>query len=145
MPYKSLEISNASSASVPPTKQVQFYKGYSSLDRANSTFKLFDLDLVKQNIINTFNTRKGERVMNPLFGSIVWDILMEPMTPAIREALNDDVKSICSSDPRVTPTSIKITEYPSGYIVEVTLKLVGTDQSTFMALTFDQIIGLSVQ
>ena len=145
MPYKSLEISNASSVSVPPTKQVQFYKGYSSLDRANPTFKLFDLDLVKQNIINTFNTRKGERVMNPQFGSIVWDILMEPMTPAVREALNDDVKSICNSDPRVTPTSIKITEYPSGYIVEVTLQLVGTDQSTFMALTFDQIIGLSVQ
>jgi phage baseplate assembly protein W len=143
MPYKSIEISNASSNAVPSAKQIQFYKGYSS--RASSTFKLFDLDLIKQNIINTFNTRKGERVMNPQFGSIVWDILMEPMTPLLRELLNDDIKSICSSDPRVTPTSIKITEYPSGYIVEVTLLLVGTDQSTFMTLTFDQIIGLSVQ
>lgn len=145
MPYKSLEISNANSVSIPSAKQVQFYKGYSSLDRANPTFKLFDLDLIKQNIINTFNTRKGERVMNPLFGSIVWDILMEPMTPALRDVLNDDIKSICNSDPRVNPTSIKITEYPSGYIVEVTLQLVGTDQSSSMTLTFDQIIGLSVQ
>jgi hypothetical protein len=92
MPYKSIEISNASSNSVSSAKQVQFYKGYSS--RANSTFKLFDLDLIKQNIINTFNTRKGERVMNPQFGSIVWDILMEPMTPLLRELLNDDIKSI---------------------------------------------------
>lgn len=145
MPYKSLEISNKNLVSVPSAKQVQFYKGYSTVNRTNPTFKLFDLDLIKQNIINTFNTRKGERVMNLDFGSIVWDILMEPMTPAIREALNNDVKSICNSDPRVNTVSIKITEYSSGYIVEVTLQLVGTDQSSVMTLTFDQIIGLSVQ
>jgi hypothetical protein len=145
MPYKSLEITNASLTVEPSTKKVQFYKGYSSLTPANASVKLFDLDLIKQDIVNTFNTRRGERVMNPTFGTIIWDILMEPMTPAIREALNNDIKHICNSDPRAIPIAINLTEYPTGFIVEITMKLKGTDQSSAMKLTFDQNVGLIVQ
>ena len=83
--------------------------------------------------------------MNPLFGSIIWDVLMEPMTPAIREALNKDITTICNSDPRVSAQNIKLTEYPTGYILEATLVLIGSDQSTTMTLSFDQNIGLTVR
>jgi len=145
MPYKSLEITNASLVSEPSTKKVQFYKGYSSRTPANASVKIFDLELVKQNIINTFNTRRGERVMNPNFGTIIWDVLMEPMTPDIRDALTQDIKRICESDPRAIPVSMNLTEYPTGYIVEVTMKLKGTDQTSAMRLSFDQNIGLTVQ
>ncbi len=145
MPYKSLEITNASLKVEPSAKKIQFYKGYSSLTPTNSSVKIFDLELVKQDIINTFSTRRGERVMNPSFGSIIWDVLMEPMTPAIRDSLNEDIKRICNSDPRVEPLELKLTEYPSGYIIEATLKLKGTDQSTYMKLIFDQNIGLNIQ
>mgnify|MGYP006302034373 CR=1 FL=1 len=145
MPYKSQEISNATLVSEPASKKIQFYKGYSTVNPANPTSKLFDLELIKQNIINTFNTRRGERVMNPAFGSIVWDAIMEPMTPVLREALNNDIKNICNSDPRAVATEMKLTEYPSGYIIEVTMKLKGTDQTSNMIMTFDQNIGLTVQ
>jgi phage baseplate assembly protein W len=144
MPYKSLELTNASAVPAATSKQVQFYKGFSTV-QANPTSKLFDLELIKQNIINTFYTRRGERVMNPNFGSIIWDLLMEPMTPQVRESLNSDVKRICSSDPRAVPTNLKVIEFQSGYIVEVTMKLVGSDVSSQMTLTFDQNIGLTVQ
>jgi phage baseplate assembly protein W len=145
MPYKSIEINNAN-AIVEQVQQVShFYKGFSSVNPSNTTAKLFDLELIKQDIINQFNTRKGERVMNPNFGSIVWDVLMEPMTPEVRHALNDDITAICNSDPRVTPTQINLTEYPTGYIIEVALLLNGTDQSSVLRLSFDQHIGLSVQ
>ena len=145
MPYKSIELSNASAVPAATSKKLQFYKGFSTVDPANPTNKLFDLELVKQNIINTFHTRRGERVMNPDFGSIIWDLIMEPMTPQLRETLNNDIKTICSSDPRAIPTNIKLIEFPSGYIVEVTMKLVGSDVSSQMRLTFDQTIGLTVQ
>jgi phage baseplate assembly protein W len=145
MPYKSIEITNASVVSSTTSKQVQFYKGFSTTDPANATSKLFDLELIKQNIINTFNTRRGERVMNPNFGSIVWELIMEPMTPQTKEALNADIQRICSSDPRAIPTDIKLIQFPSGYIVEVTMKLVGSDVSSQMRLTFDQNIGLTIQ
>ena len=107
--------------------------------------RLFDLDLIKQDIINQFNTRKGERVMNAQFGSINWDLLMEPLTEATTEALKDDIQAIVSSDPRVTPSQIKLTEYDNGYLLELTLTLVNTDQSTNLKLSFDQKLGLVVQ
>jgi hypothetical protein len=145
MPYKSLEINTANTYANQPAKTSQFYMGFSTQDPANTSSRLYDFDLIKQDILNHFNTRKGERVMNPTFGSIIWDVLMEPMTPQIKEALNKDIVTICNYDPRVTPTQINLTEYPSGYIIEITLVIKGTDQSSNMKLTFDHTAGLSVQ
>ena len=83
--------------------------------------------------------------MNPRFGSIIWDLLMEPLTEEVRELLNQDIVEICNSDPRVVPTQLDLTEYENGYILDVTLLLKGTDQSANMRLTFDQKLGLTVQ
>jgi phage baseplate assembly protein W len=83
--------------------------------------------------------------MNPNFGSIIWDLLMEPLTDQTRDALNQDIVEICNSDPRVVPTQLDLTEYENGYVLDVTLVLKGTDQSANMRLTFDQSIGLTVQ
>jgi hypothetical protein len=145
MAYKSIEISNANAISQQPIKTSQFYMGFSSVDPANTSSRLYDLDLIKQDIINQFNTRKGERVMNPTFGSVIWDVLMEPLTPNIREVLNNDILTICNSDPRVTPTAVNLTEKEQGYLLEVTLQLKGTDQSSNLILSFDQKVGLRVQ
>jgi phage baseplate assembly protein W len=145
MPYKSIEITNASATPAAISSKVQFYRGYSTIDSSNPTARLFDLELIKQDIINHFNTRRGERVMNPAFGSIIWDLLMDPITPQSREALNADIKKICSSDPRAIPIDLKLIQFATGYIVEVTMKLVGHDVSSKMTLTFDQTIGLTVQ
>jgi phage baseplate assembly protein W len=145
MPYKSLEINNAAVVNQPRTKTQQFYKGFSTLDARNTGSKLYDLDLIKQDLLNQFTTRKGERVMNPNFGCIIWDVLMEPLTSEVSEALNVNIAEICNSDPRVIPTRINLSEYPTGYIIEVTLKLKGTDQSSNMTLAFDQKLGLRVQ
>ena len=145
MPYKSIEISNANAIPQQPTKTNQFYMGFSSVDPTNTGSRLYDLDLIKQDIINQFNTRKGERVMNPTFGSIIWDVLMEPLTLDIREALNNDILTICNSDPRVTPIAVNLTEKEQGYLLEVTLQLKGTDQSSNLILSFDQKVGLRVQ
>jgi phage baseplate assembly protein W len=145
MPFKSIEINNANQVAQQPTKVSQFYKGFSSIDPANTGSKLYDLELIKQDILNQFSTRKGERVMNPTFGSIIWDLLMEPLTPQVTDALNKDIVTICNSDPRVIPTQINLKEYPTGYVIEVTLKLKGTDQSSNLIMTFDQKLGLRVQ
>jgi phage baseplate assembly protein W len=121
------------------------YKGFSSLNPASNGSKLYDLELIQQDIINHFNTKKGSRVMNPAFGSAIWDLIMEPLTEQTRDALQADVTNVCNSDPRVTPTQIDLTEYPNGYVLELTLLLNGTNQTANMKLTFDQSIGLTRQ
>lgn len=145
MPYKTIELTDNKSIGKQNTiKRSQFYKGFSTLaDQSN--VKLYDFDLIKQDILNHFKTKKGERIMNPAFGSIIWDLLMEPLTEQVREALINDVNEICNFDPRVTPTQIDLTESEQGYLLELTLVMVGTDQSSSMKLTFNQQLGLIVQ
>lgn len=144
MPYKSLVLSSSNAVYQQPIKQKShLYKGFSSLDDTNPSSKLFDLDLIKRDILNQFNTKKGSRVMKPDFGSDIWDILMQPLTPNVRELLVNDVQRVCTSDPRVIPTQMDITEYTDGFILELTLVLKGTDQSSTMKITFNQDIGLA--
>jgi len=145
MPYKSLEITNSAEAYQRAPKTSQFYIGFSSTDIANVNNKLYDLDIIRQDLINQFKTRKGERLMRPTFGTIIWDVIMEPMTDEIYDLLSDDITAICNSDPRVVPTKIDLTEFEGGYLVEVTLQVVGTDQSTILKLSFNQETGLILQ
>ena len=145
MPYKNLEINVQNYSSQHTDVLTHYYKGFSTVDPDNRASKLYDFDLIKQNILNHFNTRKGQRVMNPTFGSIIWDVLMEPLTPRIKTALTKDVEDICNLDPRVYPTQIQITEYEQGYLIEVALSMKNTDQSSTLRMAFDQKIGLVLQ
>ena len=144
MSFKTIEITGSKVVAQQSRKTSHFYKGFSTLTGDTNT-QLFDFDLIKQDLINHFKTRKGERVMNPTFGSVIWDLLMEPLTDETRELLRQDISNICNSDPRVVPTQLDLTEYENGYILEITLVLSGTNQSSNMKLVFDQKVGLSVQ
>ena len=145
MAYKSIEITNARAVYKQAPKTSQFYVGFSSTNIANTNSKLYDLDLIKQDLINHFNTRKGERIMNPSFGSVIWDLIMEPLTPDLQLVIQEDIDAICNSDSRVVPTQIKISELTTGYLVEITIQLVGSDQSANLSLNFNQTIGLLAQ
>jgi phage baseplate assembly protein W len=145
MAYKKIEITQNKMVQTSASQSSQFYKGFSSVDETTTNTQLYDFDLIKQDIINHFKTKKGERLMNPNFGSIIWDLLMEPLTADVRNALKEDVNTICTYDPRVTPTQMDITEYESGFLLELTLVMNTTNESTNMRLAFDQSIGLRVQ
>lgn len=145
MPYKNLEL-NTSNYNIKHTDKLsQFYKGFSTIDSTNYGSKLFDFDLIKQDIMNHFNTRKGQRVMNPTFGTIIWDLIMEPLTDQVKDAIIQDIQAICTFDPRVDLLQLKIDEYEQGYLVEITLQLKDTDQSSTLKLMFDQKIGLRAE
>jgi phage baseplate assembly protein W len=144
MPYKNIVITGGSSQTVIPKKS-QFYVGFSTVNSSNPGNKLYDFELIKQDLINNFKTRKGERVMNPNYGSIIWDLLFEPLTDDVQQMIRDDILRICKSDPRVNTTQLDIREYDQGFLVELTLMLVETSQVSNLKIAFDQQIGLRVQ
>lgn len=146
MAYKNIELNPSQYNLQQTAKQSQFYVGYSSLNESSTgETVLYDFDLIRQDIINHFNTRKGERVMNPSFGTIIWDVIFDPFTEDVKQAISNDVSTICNYDPRVVPIQININEQEYGMLLEVTLKLKGTDQTTQMRLAFDKQIGLIAQ
>ena len=113
------------------------YKGFSTVAGVKSN-QLYDLDLIKQDLINHFYTRKGERVMEPDFGSVIWDMLYEPMDKTNKEIIVDDCKKIIISDPRVDLRDIYLTESENGLRVDIGINVKPYNQSAQMLLEFER-------
>lgn len=113
------------------------YRGFSTYNRFKK-FRLTDYELVKQNLINHFNIRKGEKLMNPNFGTIIWNTLFEPLTDEVRKIITDDVKKIAAYDPRVNVDNITITEKDFGIQIELDLTYSGNNQTSTLVLNFDR-------
>ena len=99
------------------------FKGFSS--RAdNSNFKLYDFALIKQDLINRLSVRKGERVENPEFGTIIYDVLFEPLTDDIKQAVADDITANLNADPRLQTEEIIVSEFEHGIAVQASIRFV---------------------
>lgn len=113
------------------------YRGFSTVN-SNSKFKQTDFEVVKQDIYNHFSIRKGEKLMQPDFGSIIWNLLFEPLTSEIRQMIVDDVTRIASYDPRVNIENVVVTQVDQAIQVEMTLRYLLTNQQSSMNLAFSQ-------
>jgi len=112
------------------------YRGFNTIDQSKK-FRLTDLDLVKRDLLNHFQIRKGEKLMNPEFGSIVWNLLFEPLDEETKQILQDDVKRVVSYDPRLSINEILLEQLDHGLQVQVSLTYIPSNTSTVMNLTFD--------
>ncbi len=113
------------------------FKGFSSkADKRN--FKLYDFEAAKQDLINRLSVRKGERVENPEFGTIIYDTLFEPFTDTLKEAVLDDVTANLNADPRISTTEIIVTEADHGIAIQATIRYVPLDITEKLQFTFDE-------
>lgn len=113
------------------------YYGFSTYNRARK-FKLTDLELVKQDLFNHFHIRRGEKLMNPNFGTIVWDILFEPFNDNTKKIISDDVRRVINYDPRIEVEDVLITDYTDGIQIEVALRYVLDNRQSALLLKFDR-------
>lgn len=143
MPFKSLEINPVKYKEEYTVNKTQIYKGFSTVNNRSST-KLYDFELIKQDILNQLYVRKGERVMSPNFGTIIWDILFDPLTEDTKNLISEDLFTILTADPRAVPTKINIDEFQNGLVIEIELTVVNSNQVESLKLTFDRNIGLVV-
>jgi phage baseplate assembly protein W len=112
------------------------YRGFSTLD-GSKNFRVTDFNLIKRDILNHFNIRKGEKLMNPNFGTIIWNILHEPFTDDLKSVITQDVKTVAGYDPRVSFDNIIITEYDQGIRIELQLRYIPTNQTNVMLMSFN--------
>jgi phage baseplate assembly protein W len=113
------------------------YKGFSTLSNAKK-YTLTDFDLVKQDLINYFKIRKGEKLMQPEFGTIIWGLLFEPLTEDVQDAISQDISRIVGYDPRLKVGQIQVLQQTNGFLVQLTLSFVPTNQVDTIQLNFDQ-------
>tara|TARA_A200000159_G_C7310157_1_gene334218 strand:- start:1243 stop:1599 length:357 start_codon:yes stop_codon:yes gene_type:complete len=84
--------------------------GFSTKNKQAINHTLTGKELVVEDLLNNIMTRKGERIMMPTYGSIVHDLVFEPLTSDIKKLIEDDLTQIINDEPRVNLTSINLTE-----------------------------------
>lgn len=114
-----------------------FFKGFSTIGLQNR-WKLEDTELIKRDLMNHFQTRRGERLNNLEFGSKIWEFVFEGMTDELREAIVSDVQNIIDSDPRVVAKDITIQQFQHGFQIELDLYFVNQNVSEAMFVQFNQ-------
>jgi phage baseplate assembly protein W len=138
--YKQIRVKDKKSvgADIPGSRT---YRGISTVNEGNSSKVLYDLSLIKQDILNHFHIRQGEKLSDPEFGTIIWDALFEPFTGDMKNAIIENVSNIVNYDPRVKVNNITVDQYESGLQIEVSLVYLPYNISENMKLTFDQNAG----
>ena len=132
---------------IPPAAKTapivpQMYKGFSTLSPDSENYQIYDIALVKQDLINHFNIRQGERLMQPTFGTIIWDLLFEPLTEDFKNLIIQNVNKIINYDPRISAQQVIVTTYESGIQIECLLTYLPYNISEVLQLRFDQTLGL---
>ena len=130
MAYESETNQNLSNSSVT-------FKGFSSkAERQN--FKVYDFECAKQDLINRLSVRKGERVENPEFGTIIYDCLFEPFTEELRDQIIDDITENLNADARISTQEILVSEKDHGIAIQATIKYVPLDITEKLQFSFDE-------
>lgn len=122
----------------------QIYRGISTVNSDATSINLYDADLIKQDLLNHFNIRKGEKIYNANFGTIIWDVLFEPMTENIKDAVMKDALSIFDADPRINATNVTILQKDYGIQLYAEIEFIKIKVIEKMIFDFDQQNGLSL-
>jgi phage baseplate assembly protein W len=112
------------------------YRGFSTIGQVKK-FKMSDLELVKQNLFNHFNIRKGEKLMQPGFGSVIWSMMFEPLNEETKNLIQADVKKVVGYDPRTRVNNVIITQFDHGVQLDIEMEYLPSNQSDTLRLTFD--------
>lgn len=100
------------------------YKGFSSFEfQSKKTFKLHDIELVKMDLLNHIFTKRGERVMMPNFGTIIPELIFEPLTPDLVDTVREEVLRVINYDPRVDLLDIEATADFDNHLVQVAARV----------------------
>jgi phage baseplate assembly protein W len=142
MAYKNLVITPPQYINQDATKQSQFYRGFSTINNTTKSVALYDTELIKQDLINQFSTKKGERLMHPEFGTIIWDIIFDPLTDILKQSIIDDVDTILASDPRISPIQVLVIEKDYGILIEASVTYTNSNQVDNLRINFDKELGL---
>ncbi len=114
------------------------FRGYSSVGTTFLSPVRYDLDLAKQDLVNQFNTRLGERVMLPNFGTIIWDLLFDPLDESLIKLIRDDVVRIINEDPRWRLISVDVAEGPNALDIRILVNYRPSGETITLPLTYDK-------
>lgn len=135
--YNQKSVANRSAITTEQDQGIFTYKGFSSKE-VTRNYKLYDIDLVKQDLINHFYIRKGEKLENPEFGTVIWDMLFEPFTEDVKNIIAKDVEDIVNYDPRIIVNEIQVDSTDQGIRIQADVTYIPFNINERMTFDFDK-------
>ena len=113
------------------------FKGYSTVDVRFGNVVLEDIALAKRDLLNHFYTRKGERLGQPEFGSILPDLVFEPLDDLVIDLVEDDVRDIIDNDPRwiLNNLDVRVSTHTITCVVNLTYRDTATVDELYLEFT----------
>lgn len=100
------------------------YRGASFFEyERTKNFSLKDVELVKLDLLNRIYTRKGERIMMPNEGTILPDIIFEPLDSETIQVVEEDLRAVFRRDPRVEVLSFEMIPLYDDQVLSITVRL----------------------
>jgi phage baseplate assembly protein W len=132
------KVVSVNKASVGDNNSGSFvYRGFNSKETTKN-YKLYDIDLVKQDLMNHFYIRKGEKLENPEFGTIIWDMLFEQFTESVKNMIAKDVEEIINYDPRMQVNEVQIDSTDIGIRIQADITYIPFNINEKMTFEFDK-------
>lgn len=97
------------------------FKGFTTPVQGR-TKTLYNEEIVRQDLINHFNTKKGERAFDADYGFIGWDLIFSLDNYNTQNLLEADCRRIVYEEPRVILLNIRSEKIEYGYAIEIDLK-----------------------
>ncbi len=106
-----------------PAVLQRYFIGFSTLSSGTTGVRtLYDIDLINVDLMNSFNTLVGERVMRPDYGCKLWNYVMEPMNAVNTEAVIAETTRIVNLDSRCQVLDVQVLIVAHGFRIECVLE-----------------------
>ncbi len=116
----------------------RYFVGFSTQNSARTGVSTFyDIDLVNIDLMTSFMTRVGERVMRPDWGCKLWDYLMEPFTTMLQQQIISETQRICNLDTRTQFINMQIYQLDHGFRIDVLLNYVPWNVTSNFSVNFE--------
>lgn len=123
-----------------------YYSDVNSLMQAHPNTKDISVmeneDSVKNAIRNILLTRKGERFFNPAFGSGIYSVLFENMSPATESDLRTIINNALDNyEPRANVLKLEVSPYPdeNGVVITLVFSVINRTEPVVMNILLDRI------
>jgi len=138
--YKETVVAGKEFKTQPPSQKM--YRGISTVNEANSSFALYDIGLIKQDLLNHFHIRQGEKLENPEFGTNIYAYIFDPLDQDTKNLIIQEIEDVVNYDPRVQLDQVEVDEFEHGVQVRISLLYIGYGIGEKLDLLFDNEQGL---
>lgn len=114
--------------------------GYTTFNQSYTSKTLSGLELAKQDLLNHFKIRKGEKWTDPEFGSNLELYVFDPLDQQTQDAIEEEVNAIINYDPRfeVNDSDIRVVHDTHSVTVNVKLTYLPETTATELQIKFDK-------